>query len=616
MSKFTKSILILLCCTVFQQVQAQKYKDIFALLEAKNYDTAIPMLRSYLSDKKKATEANPNLRMGLYYEELVAGYHLVKDSTAILEAADSSLKYLVIAKTLIDEKELKKNDEFYQMYYRRDLRTGDFGIKLSDVQLDLDNKIKATSNIVSNARQIYKNLYVINSNYTFCKSSYANIVKNHSQEKEFLVHAHKPQMDTLDLMITYMSDVRNAFNKVREAVSLTGVKGYSPELELKQIRSYGKDGLSEVNFYANDVEAWDYGTWAESSFKTIERDVLTLKQELVDFDKKLKAQGESMNGLATVRFETLNTKIDHSLIREMHDLDNNPLPEKLFNIQIGLNLFDFITKPLQNPRIEDEMDIDYQLEITDSLIHILDGIGKNAATLVEPYITVGKKKYASLVEGEYGGDFGLIKLRQKMETFVKTNKEIWEKKHQAVDLKSKWGVSVDGKDSLYLAPREDGVYATRYLSDFYTVATMKDDSSNTYVIGIDFKDKVDHGFIAKVNNARQIVWKEKITLKSFNYDKSDLLVYGAFVPAQSGMVTAYLYSVTEKPHHNMLAVSTDFSGKVKWINHIDAPRQPVQVKLNDIVKETIFYFVAEDKMDTIGPGEVAYKVIDRTGNVR
>jgi len=41
----------------------------------------------------------------------------------------------------ITEKELRKNDEYYEAYLRRDLRTGKFVIKLSDVQLDIDNKV-------------------------------------------------------------------------------------------------------------------------------------------------------------------------------------------------------------------------------------------------------------------------------------------------------------------------------------------------------------------------------------------------------------------------------------------------------------------------------------------
>ncbi|WP_143520043.1 hypothetical protein [Reichenbachiella sp. 5M10] len=617
MSNYIKFLLIALCGMASTQVQAQKlkYKNIFELIEAGDYDTAIPMTREFLSDEKNADEANANLQMALFYDRQVSNYHLIEDSTAILKAADSALYFLMKSKDLIDEKELKKNDDYYQAYYRRDLRTGEFGIKLSDVQLDLDKKIESTKNIVDYASDIYSNLFKINAYNTFCMNTYTGFVKQYPTVSEFYLRTGQDQLDQLDEMIARTTDIRDGFERVRQAVSMTGAKGYSPELTFKVIRTYGQDGMSEVDFFANDVQAWDYGVWAEENYSKIKREVLSMKAELIEFDKELKAEYESLKGLYTMDFSSLIKQTNPRLVSQMRELDPDPIPIKLFDIQIKTNQYQYITTPLQNARIENEEDVDYQVMISDSLLSILDHIEMNAETLVEPYVTEGKLKYPELIEGEYGGDFGLIKLRQKMESFVSSARSKWEDRNQTFVTRSHWGVSPDGADSLYL-PTADDMEAPRYLSDYYSVATLKDDSSNTYVIGLEFKGSVDVGFIAKVNNGRLIEWKENFVLKGMSYDKADLLVFGDFVPAQEGRLTAYLYSADPSGSKNMVAISIEESGEMKWSNRIKVPRKPVDVKMNDTVKETIFYFVSADEMDSVGDGEMAYLVIDRTGNVR
>ncbi|MCV9387218.1 hypothetical protein [Reichenbachiella ulvae] len=612
-----KPILTLVFALVALSSLAQriKYKDVYPMLEVKNYDAAIPMLRQFLSDDKNDDHANAHLQMGMYYEGKVANYHLIEDSTAIISAADSALFYFEKASKLIDDKELRKNDEYYQMYYRRDLRTGDFGIKLSDVQLDVENKIKATRAIVENAGEVYQTLFTINKNYGFCHDAYASFVSRYRTKKNFYIRCNQDQLDTLELIISKMSFIESDFKKVRDAVSLTGVKGYSPELEFMPIYEFGIDGVSEVNFFANDVKAWDFGNWADESLKDIERNVLTMKKAVVHFEHKLKAEHEQLEGLATLTPDQLTLSIDNELLASMHEHDTEPLPEKLFNIWINRNIYTYLTKPLQNPRVEDESNVDYQLMLTDSIMSILDKIEKDASTLKEPYITEGRHKYPALVDGEYGGDFGLIKLRQQMESFVDQGRVKWEEKNDLFKERSKWGVSPDGADSLYLAASVDSLSAPRYLSDYYVLATMRDDSANIYAVGLDFKNG-DKGFLAMIDKGRIIQWKKEFNLNGFKYDKSNLLVFGEFIPAQEGNVAAYMFSLADASTSSMIAVSYDKNGTKNWVNPMDAPRKPVSVKLNDIVKETIFYFITEEELETYVGDDPPYKVIDRTGNVR
>ncbi|MBL7875417.1 MAG: hypothetical protein JNL53_07115, partial [Cyclobacteriaceae bacterium] len=121
--------------------QKVKYKDLIELLNAKQYEMAEPFLKRYLKDNDD--NASAYLYMGIIYQEKSLQNDLLKQTEALILNLDSAIFFYEKAHPMITEKEIKKNDENYQMYTRRDLRTGEFGIKQSDVQLDLETRTKA-----------------------------------------------------------------------------------------------------------------------------------------------------------------------------------------------------------------------------------------------------------------------------------------------------------------------------------------------------------------------------------------------------------------------------------------------------------------------------------------
>ena len=620
-----KSILLalsILSCCVFHSSFAQKKlkydKDIFPLIQAKNYDEAMPLLWSFLADEKNAEEPNANLQVGLYYEELVNNYHIITDSTAILGASDTAVTYLTKAKTLITDKELKKNDEFYQDFYRRDLRTGDFGIKISDVQLDIEKKLQSLRNINKYAKTIYANLYAINNANATSLAAYKAFTQSYKDINDLYLMAGESLKDSLVTIMDKNTEIKEKFESVRDAVSRTGKKGYSPELEWKTISSYGEDGLTEVDFFVNDVVAWNYGAWADDTESIIKRDIFRLKSQISQTMKDLKMQSNQMSTGSGLLDDNFITDLDPNLISDINKFDENSVAKELLEIQISKNKYDYLTNGKTNARLSNLDDVDYQLAVSDSLVQLINIMDKSVATLVEPGITIGAKKYKELVEEEFGGDIGLIKFRKEMEAQLASGKNRWLSYNEDYRVRARWGVSQDRVDSLYLIPRMDTTYVPHDFSKFYSIVSMKDDSSNTYLVGLEFKGAADQGFIAKVNNARTIVWKENFKLTSFKYSDSEFLVSGQFIPSQEGTVAVYIYSLVPDSKNNIITLSVTPDGKTNWVNHLNIKRAPVDVKFNDIVKETIFYTKTEEELENGGgdPEDPGYFVVDRSGNVR
>ena len=144
--------------------QKVKYKDIFALLSTKQYEQAEPFLKRYLVEN----DDNPNafLYRGIIFQEKSAKSDILKQTPLALAHIDSAIIFFDKAFKSIDEREVRKNKEYYQAYNRRDLRTGEFGVKLSDIQFDIEkrisglkersDKVKITKHYFSLADTLYK----------------------------------------------------------------------------------------------------------------------------------------------------------------------------------------------------------------------------------------------------------------------------------------------------------------------------------------------------------------------------------------------------------------------------------------------------------------------------
>src|SRR5688572_12564016 len=122
-----KLVLIFLCVfPVFGQ--KVKYKDIFGLLSSKQYESAEPFLKKYL--KENTDNPNAYLYMGIIYQDRANKDDILKNTRKTIAYMDSAIYFYDKAYKGLTEKEVKRNDEYYQLYNRRDLRTGEFGVKL------------------------------------------------------------------------------------------------------------------------------------------------------------------------------------------------------------------------------------------------------------------------------------------------------------------------------------------------------------------------------------------------------------------------------------------------------------------------------------------------------
>jgi len=120
--------LVLFVCLASHQLIGQKlkYKDIYAKLEMEQYEAALPDLTTFL-------EANPDHASATIYMGVVA-QEFEKD-------CEKSKLYFDKAMSMLDQKELDKNEKYYGLWIKRNKRTGKYGVLLDNVRLDVDDRL-------------------------------------------------------------------------------------------------------------------------------------------------------------------------------------------------------------------------------------------------------------------------------------------------------------------------------------------------------------------------------------------------------------------------------------------------------------------------------------------
>src|SRR6185295_2160842 len=90
--------------------QKVKYKDLFLLLNSKQYADAEPFLKKFL--KENPDHPNALMYMGIVYQEKSNKDDVLKQTELLQRHIDSAVLFYDKAYKEIDEKEIKRNDEY------------------------------------------------------------------------------------------------------------------------------------------------------------------------------------------------------------------------------------------------------------------------------------------------------------------------------------------------------------------------------------------------------------------------------------------------------------------------------------------------------------------------
>lgn len=524
------TLLVLSSACVFGQ--KVKYKDLFVLLDSKHYSGAEPFLRKYL----KENDDNPNAHMfmGFILEEKSMKADVLKQSDIAALNADSAVIFLELAHKGITEKEIKRNDEYYQSYSRRDQRTGEYGIKVSDIHLDIEKRVQ-------DLKQRKERVLVLRSQfvswerlYQSSSAAFKAVQESSPGEKEFLLQSDEKTVASLkNLMTTYDSCVM-MFNYYKSTLSGLGKTNYSQTLNERKIVRFKDDGQGLPDFYSADLRVWNFGEWASSALNEIQTEVVPFREKLVAYDveiNKLFNKVSKDSASVTRELRPVEEKISTNPVARF---DASPMPLVLFRMK--LEELRFASEHIDNKKLRDSVSLPAKLSAVKSELKTLIKLDSIAGVLAAKDIEKETTNYQHFVTNAYGST-------KVLKDLIRATKEFSEhEKHKREDVVVKLTNSLNwlivDKDSVALG-------ATRQKKpNHFPLATTAEKFTSGLKYGA---DSVATGFFYTITPNRIPDVKVSFTVDKANFAKRNLPVTkGLAIGNETGTVYyTLLYSETK-----------------------------------------------------------------------
>lgn len=438
--------LLLLCLFFSPALMAQKvkYKDLILLLNAKQYDQAEPFLKKYLKDN----DDNPNayLFMGIIFHEKASKKDVLKETTLMVQDMDSAVLFYDKAYKAIDEKEIKRNSEYYEAYNRRDLRTGEFGVKLSDVKFDLEKKmqgLKERKESVKKLKEYYSSSELLYSEATarfkFMQSKYG------TQRGVFLQSTEKTLAE-LQHVIDAVDSLLVAFDNYKNTSQLLGKTGYNQVLNFQPIKDFEKDGHTSADFTKDDLKLWDFKAWAETTKSRIEKEVNPMRDQLVAYDIELNKLREKLRKDSVSVRNELDLLSKNSPVTQLKAFDPDPLPGGIFEMKKAE--LEYNSDQISDRQLKDSANVNLQIALVSKELADISRLNGITQSLLEKDFVKEGENYAHFISNAYGTVDVLKSLIKATKEYAEREKLRKERESEVKSQLLKW--VIEGKDSIPL----------------------------------------------------------------------------------------------------------------------------------------------------------------------
>jgi hypothetical protein len=488
--------------------QKVKYKDLFILLNAKQYDQAEPFLKKYL----KENNDNPNayLFMGVIDQEKAVKVDVLKETELVVQKTDSAVFFYNLALKTITEKELKKNDEYYQMYNRRDLRTGDFGVKLSDVQFDIEKRIQSLKDRNERVAQLKEHYQQAELYYSKATAQYKFLLSKYPGEREFFLRADENQNAALYSIMNVFDSCLTAFNSYKSASQILGKTGYNQVVNSIEIKQFGKDGFTGTDFMSDDLRLWDYKRWAQNVTDIISKEINPIREQLITSDIALNKLREKLRKDSVSVKNDLKQVIDQTMINRLKKYDPDPLPVHVFEMKMAE--LEYGSEVMQNKPSRDSVNAQLQLTNVRREMSLLKKLDSIATFLSNKDLNIESENYSAFIKSAYGTTSVLRSLVSGTKEFAQRERE---------------------KRAKDLLKREEAFRWLLVASDSIPITTPSDRPTKfnpliivneSYTAGLVYADSVGTGYFYTITPSRVPDVKINFPLNNVSFSKRNLAV--------------------------------------------------------------------------------------------
>ncbi|MFC2124573.1 hypothetical protein ACFLU5_07155 [Bacteroidota bacterium] len=524
MKKLLYIVLFLIAAVAFDiNAQELKYKDIYPLIESRDFSDAVPRLREFLQQEPDHPSAN--FQLALIYERRYKSYDLIMQHKPAMKNAENAKLLFLNAQMLIDDREIKKNGKkFYTNFARLDER-GKLTVEYQNVKDKIDSAYVEIDQFIRNSPNIYhyftksvqfhdkvtKRFADINGRYTSLKSLY-------------LLYDRDLKKSMQDLKEEYDSCLFY-FNKYMEATAAYPIVDYNQTFEIRKINNYRLDGLMTKNdFLGEKIIFWDYKSWVDEVEQMITSDIAELRNQINLNEDKLDASIRILEKPSSAIGREIELKeVDRDLVLKLRNYDYNSMVTPLLLYKDSKQ--NLLYKALAEFELEEDttQSITYENQLT--YYSQMINLSREGDSLVNLVTVLNKPdnyaKHTDYFKTYYNGESGFNTFISREKSFVEDKVKEYAQQIQNTILEN---LNIEEDSSQFITHGKVKIpfYLTALDSitipdnSIFTTHINYNQDSTYYLAGVT-RPKSDSNnvvvFVSKVNKVRETEWFRTIDVE-------------------------------------------------------------------------------------------------------
>ncbi len=586
-------IKVVLLCFIASTAFGQKvkYKDVWGLLNTKQYESAEPFLKRYLKDN----DDNPNafLYMGIIFQDKSSKDDILKQTARAVADMDSAVLFYDKAYKTITEKEVKRNDEYYAMYNRRDLRTGEFGVKLPDIQFDLEKKMEGLRERIDRVKMVKYYFTLADTLYRKSNRLYVSLQNNTKTINEFYLRATDKTLSDLSTLSMRYDSSAKAFSNYKASLSNLGKTGYNQTLTINEIDDFKRDGVTLANFYQDDVALWNYKKFADKTKEIITKEIFPMREHLVTYDIEINKLREKLSHDSVSVNSDLTKLIDKLLTQQLQKFDKDPLPISMFNLKIADLQYRSVV--FENKSFRDSSNVNLKVNLINKELSYLNKLDSIASTLLKVDLEARGLNYEHFVKNTYSNTIVLKSYISALKDYSERERRRINKELSARQETLRWIVNLSDSIPLFMESSR---------SAFKPLVVVPE----KFTSGLHYKDSVSmNGYFYSITPTRVSDIKATFPVEKSSFKASRLKDAKAFIISDTNgqifFVLIYSAKANKENKYNATLAKIYKSDGLAWSNNYT---------LNYIPSE-IFY--KQENGELIIKNSSLQSVVDKNGKL-
>ncbi|MEN8119018.1 MAG: hypothetical protein ABFS35_01665 [Bacteroidota bacterium] len=392
-----------------------RYKDVYKAVVEKSREEAYSILLIY--QKQDPYFPNPYFQLGLIAKYWSKDYDALTDIKDVNFFIYNTNLYFGLAKAKIDEKEIRKNDDYYK-------NASSFNelekLNFEDVKSYINEQIAANNEYKRNV-EIVTNYYNSSiDHYNYCIKVFKEINQDNLKIKDIYMTADEEFIKKLD-------DLENSFDSTiyylqnyQTAIKNYPIKEHNQKYQLYPIETYRLQGLTSSDFLKDKIHLWDYGTWVKDFKLILNTDIKQLRGDVGRANKDLDKHLKSITNSNKYKTDFKKYKVDEKLINRIGKYDYNSLLVSLFRYKEAKQEFLAKSKDPVNDALDTSniFSMFQKAKFYDDLVkskNLADSMNADFQIRINSYDV---NKYKQFFKDNYSGETGLKNYTQTESAFL------------------------------------------------------------------------------------------------------------------------------------------------------------------------------------------------------